>query len=201
MLQSIDLSGTERESSDHQLLRAYLQQLANQPFLHFRFLYGDELSLHFGSPRSYASKRLKHLCKGSYIIAARASQWFLRVAEPPSIIVGAPDNSATAGNIAPISKQPIKTGKFVKQGARIVMADPILCSAAHGSCSGFALAILLSDGSSLLVRPDIDEPMNESDDIADWEVFTPYERCVQVGPGLRWAYVNTRTTPSNETPA
>jgi hypothetical protein len=201
MLQSIDLSGTEHKSSDHQLLRAYLQQLANQPFLHFRFSYGDELSLHFGSPRKYASTRLKHLSKGSYIIAARASNWFLGVATPPSIIFGVSSLSTSGRSSTPVSKQQLETSNFVKQGARILALDPILFSPGPHSRSGFALALLLSDGSSLSICPNLDEPVDESDDVADWEVFTPYERCIEVGPGLQWAYVNTRAKPSSKTPA
>lgn len=201
MLQSIDLSGTQHKTSDHQLLRAYLQQLANQPFLHFRFSYGDELSLHFGSPRKYASKRLRHLSKGSYIIAARASNWFLGVASPPSIIVGASDFSTSGPSTTPVSKQELETSAFVKQGARILALDAILFSSGPHSRPGFALTLLLSDGSSFSIRPNLDEPVDETDDVADWEVFTPYERCIEVGPGLQWAYVNTRATPSSKTRA
>ncbi len=203
MIQSIDLSGTQQASSDHELLRACLQQVVNQPFLHFRFSYGDELSLHFGSPRQYASQRLKHLSKGSYIIAVRASNWFLGVANPPSIIVGAADLS-TNGSSTPVSKQQLETSTFVTQVARILAVDTVLYSSGPHSRSAFALTLLLSDGASLFIRPDLDDPADESDDesddIADWEIFTPHERCIKVGPGLQWAYVNTRRAPGSRTP-
>ena len=172
---------------------AYLQQLANQPFLHFRFSYGDELSLHFGSPRSYSSPRLKHLSKGSYIIAARASNWFLGVANPPTTIMGTCDNSTKSpSRTNPLSKQQLEASRFVKQGARILAADPILYTSGSHAHSGFALALLLSDGSSFFICPNLDDPIQEDDDLSDWEVFTPHERCIEVGPGVKWSYVNTR---------
>jgi len=193
MLQSVDLLAVQRKSSDQSVLRAYLQQLVGQPFLHFRFSYGDELSLHFGSPRSYSSRRLKHLTKGSYIVAARASNWFLGATDPPATIMGTSDNSTSLpGGAQPVSKAQLETSSFVKQGARILAADPILYASASHSHTGFALVLLLSDGSTFFICPSLDDPVQEDDVVSDWEVFTPHERCIEVGPGLQWSYVDTR---------
>lgn len=190
MLQSVDLLAVESTSSDQQLLRAYLQQLANQPFLQFRFSYGDELSLHFGSPRSYSSARLKHLNKGSYIIAARASNWFLRTAEPPRAIMGTSDPASS--DQESLTKEDLETSSFVRQGARILAAEPILYTSGSDAAAGFALSLLLSDGTSFFLCPNLDSPIQEEEPLCDWEVFTLYERCLEVGPGLQWAYVDTR---------
>lgn len=197
MLQSVDLRGIQPESSDRRLLRAYLQQLAGQPFLHFRFSYGDELSLHFGSPRRYPSPRLKDLRKGSYIIASRASSWYLLIDDPPSAIAGTCDDSpiATTGT-EPLTKERLETAGFVKQGARILAADVVVFPSAR---AGFALTLVLSDGSRFLIRPNLDDPIQD-DDPADWEVFTPYDRCIEVGPGLQWAYVDTRAASEEKKP-
>lgn len=192
MLQSIDLTGTQQANADLELLRAYLQQLVNQPFLHFRFSYGDELSLHFGSPRKYASKRLAHLSKGSYIIAARASNWYLSVTNPPTMIVGRSNMLAAAASTMPVTKQQLESSTFVQKGARIVAMDAVAVSSATQSRSGYALTILLSDGTSLSIAPDVDEALGEDDNIADWEIFTPYERRIVAGPGLQWSYSSTK---------
>jgi len=192
MLQSVDLLTVQRESSDQPLLRAYLQQLVGQPFLHFRFSYGDELSLHFGSPRSYSSRRLKHLQKGSCIVAARASNWFLGVTDPPATIMGTSGNSTSLPDgIQPVSKQRLETSSFVKQGARILAADPIVYASASHAHTGFALVLFLSDGATFFICPSLDDPVQEDDGVSDWEVFTPHQRCIEVGPGVQWSYVNT----------
>ena len=74
MLATVDLRGVQTRSADSELLQAYLQQMVGQPFLHFRFSYGDELNLHLGQPRPYSSPKLAHLVKGSYVLGARASR-------------------------------------------------------------------------------------------------------------------------------
>jgi len=63
-------------------------------------------------------------------------------------------------------------------------AGAVLFSSGPRARARFALTVLLSDGASLFVRPNLDEAIDEGDQVADWEVFTPYERCLEVGPGL-----------------
>lgn len=85
MLATVDLRGVQTESSDQVLLNAYLQQLIGEPFLHCRFSYGNELTLHFGQPREPQSKKLKHLVVGSFILGARASDWYLKTTTIPAV--------------------------------------------------------------------------------------------------------------------
>jgi len=198
MLQSIDLTAVQRESEDVELLRSYLQQLVGQPFLHFRFSYGDELSLHFGRAVVYNSPHLKHLVKGSYIVGARASAWSLRTSTPPSIVLGddrssiAPSNGGRA-----ITKEQVESGTLVKDGAYILAAEPIPMESGGGYCIGIALRLLLSDGCEFFIRPAANRGANADDGPADWEIFTPHDRFLKTGPGYRWSYLDSRAAASS----
>jgi hypothetical protein len=195
MIASVDLRATRPQSSDHLGLRAYLQQLVGQPFLSFRFSYGDELTLHFGEPRKYTTPTLTHLTKGSYIIGARASSWFLTTRSPPTVIIGtAQPVSSRTNHIRPLTKEQVETSELVESGTRIVAVDAVTLGTAKRSAYGFGLSLLLADGSSiLLLPPPMLKRILRSQQIADWEIFTPYDRYLSVGPGLRWCYLASRT--------
>jgi hypothetical protein len=56
----------------------------------------------------------------------------------------------------------------------------------------------LSERSTLIVLPAPPSPpgegegeADEGDDLADWEVFTPYDRYFRVGPGQQWSYLES----------
>jgi hypothetical protein len=205
MLRSIDLCGVETKSADFLLLQTYLQQLVGQPFLQFRFSYGDELSLHFGQPRPYSTQKLKHLVKGSYILGTRASRWFFRSGTAPVVILGAeevePDN---ASGFKPLSKEALEKSEVVPLGARIVVARAVPSSfPLPGNFStvrafGCGLSLYLSDGSSLWIAPETDAPPPAENEIADWELFTPYDRYLRVGPGMWWSYLPSRQPLSSQ---
>lgn len=91
-----------------------------------------------------------------------------------------------------LTKQDLEGSSFVKQGARILAAEPIATNSDGQSPYGFALSLLMSDGSGLFIYPNSDGPTQSDDDIADWEVFTPHGRCLEVGPGMRWSYIDAR---------
>jgi hypothetical protein len=196
MIGVIDLHNIRSKSGDLFGLRAYLQQLVGQPFLHFRFSYGDELSLHLGQPRQYASPKLKHLVQGSYVIATRASQWLLRSNSPPRVLVGSEDNGKPLpDDLKPITKQDVETSDLVQRGARIVFAEAVMMGPPQTSVFGFGLSVLLSDGSSLLIVPEaVEQPQSQDEELADWEVFTPHDRYLRVGPGAHWSYLPSRNT-------
>lgn len=195
MISSVDLRGTRERSSNADELRAYLQQLVGQPFLWIRFSYGDELTLHFGQPRQYRSSRLARLTKGSYIIGARASSWFLRTNVPPTVIVGTSrPTSFTAKNLKPLTPEQTERSEFLTPGSRILAVDAINLGTGTGPAYGFGLSVLLEDSASLMVLPPATTKRNHGRQrVADWEVFTPYERYLAVGPRLCWSYLSSRT--------
>jgi hypothetical protein len=198
MLATIDLTGIEPASVDSAALQAYLQQLVGQPFLHFRFSYGDELSLHFGQPRAYSSPKMKHLMKGSYILGTRASNWYIRTASPPAVIVGAQQFQAQPANgFKHLTELELEASNFVQRGANIVCVYAVPYALVDASPSGCGLSLLLSDGSSLLIMPESTEDAGPTeDDIADWELFTPYQRYLRVGPRMKWAYLPSNNSAS-----
>jgi hypothetical protein len=194
MLATIALQGVREKSTDPDLLQAYLQQLVGQPFLQFRFSYGDELSLHFGQPRAYDSPRMKHLLKGSYILGTRASHWYLRSASPTRLVLGCGAEQGPPGpDLQPLTKQDLETADLVKPGARIVLAAAFPITFPGTAAIGFGLSLLLSDGSSFLITPEaLAASQPEEEALADWELFTPYERYLRVGPGVEWSYLPSR---------
>jgi len=194
MISFVDLRATRERSSDYLELRAYLQQLVGQPFRFLRFSYGDELTLHVGQPTQYRSSRLAHLSRGSYVIGARASYWFLRTHVPPAIIVGdSRPLSYASKHRKPLTPEQVEKSELLRPGARIAGVDAITLGTGTRSAYGFGLSLSLEDSASLLVLPAPRLGRNRRQQlVADWEVFTPYERYLSVGPGLRWSYLSSR---------
>jgi hypothetical protein len=141
------------------------------------------------------------LTKGSYIVGARASSWFLRIHSPPTVVIGtARPMSFASKHLRPLTHDQVEGSELLRPGARVVCVDAIMLGTGRGSAYGFGLSALLEDGASLLILPSPILKRNpRSDHVADWEVFTPYERYFSVGPGLRWSYLTSRA--SNEASA
>ncbi len=189
MLGTIDFRGTHQESADCFMLEVAVQQLVGQPFLQFRFSYGDEMTVHLGEPKAYSSPKMKHLTKGSYILALRASNWYLTAAGRPVPVVGGNDDSPQfAEGVVPLTPEAVERADYVKR-------DAIVTSVVISECqNGFALSLSFSDGSLLRVLPSHAQSPDTGGDVADWELFTPYQRVLTVGPGSRWCYLPSRQT-------
>jgi hypothetical protein len=196
MIGRVDPRSPRESSSDPLELRGYVQQLVGEPLLFLRVSYGDELTLHIGRPRQYRSRRMAHLTKGSYVIGARASLWFLRTQSPPTVVIGTTNLAASASrHLKPLTPEELESSDLMKPGTRILVADAITVGSGTERGYAFGMSLLLEDGASLTVLP---SPPLRSDDIADWEVFTPYERCLSVGPGLNWSYLPSHTASRRE---
>lgn len=184
MIQAIDLTGIVKQSSDLVALRAYVQQLVGQPFLHFRFSYGDELTVHLGEPQEYVSPKMQHLTKGSYIICARGSQWFLKSLEKAEVLVGAKEGNSK-----------VDLGSLTKKldcelaAAQVANVDVLAIETPANNNIAYGLSLTFSNETVFSIHP----TSHESDDIiADWEVFTPHGRYLRVGPGCIWSYIESR---------
>lgn len=200
MLATIDLRGIQTESNDQALLNAYLQQVVGEPFLHCRFSYGDELMLHFGQPREPEAKKVKHLVAGSFILGARASSWYLKAAANPAVYTDLLESVRGVPNgFTPVSPKEFEQRELALPGSKAVLAEAIVQHDAAGLAIGFGCSLLLSDGTACLVMPDRSNGSDLTSDlpaIADWELFTPFDRFLRVGPGARWCYLPSR--PSSE---
>lgn len=199
MISMVNLNTTRERSSDALELRAYLQQLVGQPLLFIRFSYGDELTLHFGQPLKYKSSKLANLSRGSYIIGARASFWLLRTHVPAAVVIGTSSASRLWSKHKSLTPEDVEESDFLRPGTRIVTADPFALTTGTRSPYGFGLSLLLEHGASLLVIPSRPSRRNHRRHrVADWEVFTPYDRYLAAGPGLFWSYRLSRTVdPKN----
>jgi hypothetical protein len=187
MLGMVDFCTTQSKSSDPLLLDAYVQQLVGQPFLQFRFSYGDELSIHLGKATKYATPRLKHLSKGSYILGARASNWRINTSAPPKMLIGCQDSSRA--KLRRLSVADVESSSVVKKKARVVFAK-VLPEGESGRVLSYVLTITFSDDSTFCILPPREKARHSSDDVvADWELFTPHERYLRVGPGPTWSYL------------
>ena len=64
------------------------------------------------------------------------------------------------------------------------------------SAEGVGLTLEFGDGSRFVVIPD-DQP-DDGTPLADWELFTPYDRYLACGPGPVWSYQRSDVAASNQ---
>ena len=190
MVLAIDLRDVREPAiGDTDGLASYLQQLLGEPFLFFRPSYADELTVHFGSLRQSHSPKLKKRMRGSYVLTTRGSIWVLLSGQAHSLTLAEPFIKFPANGCKKVELSDLEAVPPVKPGAQVVWAMPYQ----DELFGGFGLSLSFSDQSRLLLRPSPalhDKPDSESlPEIADWELFTPYERYVRVGPGHQWAYL------------
>jgi hypothetical protein len=188
MMKLLDFQQIKTSSDDRIELGILLRQLIGQPFLFFRVSYGDELMVHLGELREYTQPKMKHLRKGSSVLAARASNWYFRPESQPIMYAWADSTIEISSISQKLDIREIESRPLIKSGSVVARADVL------PSPDGFGLALAFSDRSTLIIVPSSPPPSTDSiekaeDDIADWELFTPYHRYLQVGPGLRWAYL------------
>jgi hypothetical protein len=187
MIEILDFKAINADSSDPRELNALLRQLLGQPFLFFRVSYGDELTIHLGESLEYGHLRMKGHRKGSYILAARASNWYFRPNMQPRMFVGANDLNPDVSSVAQrVEIREIEWRPLVEPGSVVAKMDVVPIA------GGFILVLILSDRSTLMIEPSQPATADESseeDPIADWELFTPHGRYLRVGPGDHWAYL------------
>jgi hypothetical protein len=208
MIAVIDLKETQIDRSDVADLQTLLKQLIGQPFHFFRVSYGDEMRLHLGTLQSYSNPRLRGRMKGSYILSARASSWIVFSA-PRRVLATSDDveNSQPDTHGAKLLDiKSLETGNFITPGSLVESAR------VNRSAHGFTLLLVFSDDSTIFIRPtpesyeSVAEGETRSDEhaeteaaeteIADWELLTPHQRILTVGPGLRWSYVDSTSKGS-----
>ena len=185
----IDLRNVRRQSPDDLTgLQAILAQLLGEPFRLARVSYGDELTLHFGDLRPARSPKLKGLLYGAFILGVRGSPWILKPGSEPLIISEGVWMAPTPPGFAqPLRKEDLESQRFVEPESRVLAAVPFVVKPANG----FGLQLQLSDGSTLLVLPTVQEPDEPGDEalaeLADWDLLSP-RGLLSAGPGLKWSF-------------
>jgi hypothetical protein len=206
MIDLVDLKDIRLDRSDLSDLQTLLRQLVGQPFRFFRVSYGDELLLHLGDLQNYSNPKMRGRTRGSCIVGARASSWVVtsashhQLATKDEIRIDQPDARAARQ----VDIKTIETGAFITPGCIVTSAGT------DRSAHGFSLQLRFSDGSIIVIlptpEPDESVPDSEADsddvsgmEISDWEILTPYERILRVGPGLRWSYLDSTSKRSDRT--
>jgi len=100
--------------------------------------------------------------------------------------------SIGAKNFKLLTPEQVETSNALRVGARIVCTEAIKLETRQ-STYGFGFSVALEDGASLLIVPPLaPKKRARGKDVADWEVFTPHDRYLTVGPGLHWSYLPSR---------
>ncbi len=198
MIDPVDLIETRHDRSDLDGLRALVKQLVGQPFRFFRISHGDELRLHLGELRESPNPRMRGRSKGSHVIATRASSWIIYSARKRVLMSDeALDDPALDGAAkGRIELKSIERGDYVAPDS---LVTSVRTDRAPG---GFALRLGFSDDSTIYISPESpsseDPPGDDAESseelegaITDWEVMTPHQRILKVGPGERWNYADS----------
>lgn len=187
MTEPMDLNEPVDHSTHLPLLEQRVQRLlVGQPLLQACFSYGDELTLHFGERRAYSHPRMAHLFKGSLILGARASAWR---------VVGLDgrfdSNSIPEDEDASEAKRRFKAWAAEWGEMRVVKAMVV----GQPQAAPKLILMLAGDGAPLLVEiaPASIDPAENEAPLADWELFTPDDGLLSVGPGPQWSYAAGRS--------
>jgi hypothetical protein len=160
-----------RESSDFALLDEYLAATIGLRLWKARLSYGDELKLLIGEPEPISNPKFECIRRADYVLATRASAWRADVKRSGPAVAGA---------------SPEQLADYVNQlaGTKVASAHTSRWNLPEDLPPG--LHILFEDGSvfDLVPLPSTD-PIE--DDIADWELFTPFKTFIRVGPGPVWS--------------
>jgi hypothetical protein len=173
-------------------LAIYLQQIVGLPFLAFHQTYGEELTLHLGTPVEPVSPKLGRRVRGSYVLTFRASVWTLLSGSRHSFVFA--DSGLEPD---PEVGRRLELGELeqlppIGVGSPVVVAAPFLAE----DTGGIGLLLSFADRSRLVVRPGPaaagEGAVTDLPEIADWELFTPVGMYLRVGPGRQWDYRPSR---------
>jgi hypothetical protein len=181
------MSASETSTSG---LLAYLAQLVGEPFRFARVSYGDELTLHFGDLRPARSPKLKDRLYGAYILGVRGSSWILKSgsdSEPLVLTAGLTLDALPPEFGTPLRNEEVESRQFIEPESRVSAATPFVVKPVNG----FGLQLRMSDGSTLLVLPTVQEPDEPEDaglpKLADWELLSP-RGLLRADPGPEWSF-------------
>jgi len=179
------------KSQDCKLLSGILRTLIGTPCLKIELGYADELTAHFGSPKTYRHPNLAEESRGSSILGSRASYWEFSVGNPPLLV--------SLDQLESDSSIEVERHAQQFNGATVIDAVTENMPVAGHSELGRSLLIRFSNGATLSLVP-TDDPDNT--DLPDWELFTPLGMHLMCGPGQSWSYLSseTNTHPSPAVP-
>ncbi len=171
------------------------RQIEGERVLFARRAYPDELTLHFGDPVETPGPKGRVILRGTYVLGSVASDWSFKLARLGVLVESGDAAPPLDGDPVPV--KPIPDEKLDELLAG-VGGTTVALVAVSSHPLGYALSVTMSDGSVLDIRPTPPEDTletagSEATPVPDWELFTPYDRYLRVGPERTWAYL-----PSNE---
>jgi hypothetical protein len=123
--------------------------------------YGDELTLHIGARIPYSQKSMFGQEKGAWILGTRGTAW--RLDSPTEILAGSKDDPE-------ILRQKIQA----IENTKITVLET--------SYPELALTVIFNNKFKLMLFPKAEE----DSDLPFWEMFTPSQRVLKVGPDARF---------------
>jgi len=134
------------------------------------FSYGDELDLHIGAKIPYKHKFFTGKKKGEWILGSRGTDWLLYSNKEK--IVSSEDDPD-------VMREKVK----IIENTKIVNF--------RTNYPDLSLTVNFSNGCELTIIPNTEED-DKYDDISYWELFTPYDMVLEVGPGKKWSYRSSK---------
>jgi hypothetical protein len=128
--------------------------------------YRQEITLHFGEPIAYTCHTQLGKDHGSWILGTRGAVWQLEQSGG-TIVSGQAGLETISQGLHQIEGQSMTAIEITYPDLRVV--------------------IDWSNGDQLTLIPTSDD-----NDLPDWELFTPEQRTLQVGPGITWSYGQSR---------
>lgn len=146
----------------HQIVCSAIGELCWKTSLNYR----HEVTLHFGDPIAYTCHTQLGKDHGSWILGIRGAVWQLE--RSGGTTVTAPTGLADWSQmLSHLEGQSMTAIEMTFPDLRVI--------------------IDWSQGDRLTLIPTSDDT-----DIPDWELFTPEQRILQVGPGVTWSYGQSR---------
>ncbi|MGI0484691.1 hypothetical protein ACN4EK_04580 [Pantanalinema rosaneae CENA516] len=146
----------------HELLGQAIGELCWKTSLN----YHHEITLHFGEPIAYTCHTQLGKDHGSWILVTRGAVWQLE---------------RTGGTTVPG-----QTG-LEDFSQMLTHLEGQSMTAIEITYPDLQVVIDWSNGDRLTLIPTSDD-----NDLPDWELFTPEQRVLQVGPGVTWSYGQSR---------
>jgi hypothetical protein len=155
------------QPSDLNQLLQIMNGLIGETCWKAKLSYGDELTLHIGEKIPYSQKSMAGKEKGAWILGTRATQWQLNCLD--KVVVSSEDDPELIKNKISIIKENTITN------VQISYPNLILTVSFENKCD-------------LILFPN-----KEDVDLPYWEVFTPDQMVIKVGPGITWSIKSSKT--------
>ena len=153
------------QATDLDQLREILSEVLEKTCWRASLSYGDELTLHIGARIPYPQKSMAGKEKGAWILGTRGTAWI----------------DHASGTLANSDEEP----KILRQKIQVIEENTL--TGIETSYPELALTVTFSNGLELRLFPGSKDDFN----LPYWELFTPHQMILRVGPGAMWSYTSS----------